>query len=45
MTRFHRPRQDEAGASRILKRARVLGLNWAKLTGSFAWDDRRIPTA
>uniref|UniRef100_UPI003F497A46 zinc finger domain-containing protein n=1 Tax=Amycolatopsis sp. CA-096443 TaxID=3239919 RepID=UPI003F497A46 len=44
VTRFHRPRQDAAGAQQILARAQVHGLSWAKGNGVFAWDDRRIST-
>ncbi|MGW4529105.1 zinc finger domain-containing protein [Amycolatopsis sp. NPDC004378] len=44
VTRFHRPRQDAAGARGILARVGIHGLSWAKGTGVFAWDDRRVPT-
>lgn len=42
VTRFHRPRQDAAGAPGILAPVGIHGLNWAKGTGRFVWDDRRV---
>lgn len=45
VTRFHRPRQDAAEVPQILAPIGVRGLSWAKGTGVFTWDDRRIPTA
>ncbi len=44
VTRFHRPRQDAADVPGILAPVGVHGLSWAKGTGSFAWDDRHVPT-
>lgn len=44
VTRFHRPRQDDAGVPSILGPVGIHGLSWAKGKGSFPWDDRRIPT-
>ena len=44
VTRFHRPRQDAAGAPGILAQVGIHGLSWAKGNGVFAWDDRRVPT-
>ncbi|MFD9092845.1 hypothetical protein [Streptomyces collinus] len=41
--RFHRPRQDAAGAPGILALVGINGLSWAKCTGRFMWDDRRVP--
>lgn len=43
VTRFHRPRQDVAGARGVLALVQVYGLSWAKCTGRFAWDSRRVP--
>lgn len=43
ITRFHRPRQDAAGARDVLAAVDIHGLSWAKGKGRFAWDDRRIP--
>ncbi|MFE5565982.1 hypothetical protein ACFQ68_13430 [Amycolatopsis japonica] len=46
VTRFHRPRQDAAGALKILARVGVRELSWAKAKGGrITWDDRRIPAA
>jgi hypothetical protein len=45
VTRFHRPRQDAAGAPKILARVGVRELSWAKAKGGgITWDDRRVPT-
>lgn len=43
VARFHRARQDAAGADSILRPIGVNGLSWAKGTGRFAWDGRRVP--
>ena len=45
VTRFHRPRQDAAGAPGILAPVGVYELSWAKGTGRFVWAERRAPTA
>lgn len=44
VTRFHRPRQDAAGAPKLLAPVGINGLSWAKGTGRFVWDDRRVPS-
>lgn len=41
VTRYHRPRQDAAGAPQVLARMAIRGLSWAKGTGAFRWDNRR----
>ncbi|MGW2038707.1 zinc finger domain-containing protein [Streptomyces virginiae] len=43
VTRFHRPRQDAAGAPEILRPVGINGLSWARGKGAFVWDGRRIP--
>ena len=43
VTRFHRPRQDMAGAPEILAAVGIFGLSWAKGTGRFAWDVHQVP--
>ncbi|MEV6957217.1 hypothetical protein [Streptomyces sp. NPDC051183] len=45
VTRFHRPRQDAAGVPSVLGPVGIHGLSWAKGTGRYRWDDRRIPAA
>ncbi|AJP02660.1 hypothetical protein TU94_15360 [Streptomyces cyaneogriseus subsp. noncyanogenus] len=42
VTRFHRPRQDAAGAPALLAPVGIHGLGWARGRGSFLWDDRRL---
>ncbi|WP_455567604.1 zinc finger domain-containing protein [Streptomyces anandii] len=44
VTRFHRPRQDAAGAPEILAPVGIYGLSWAKGTGRFTWEGRRVPS-
>ncbi|GAA3375552.1 hypothetical protein GCM10017750_13490 [Streptomyces racemochromogenes] len=43
VTRFHRPRQDAAGAPEILRPVGINGLSWARGKGTFVWDGRRVP--
>jgi len=43
VARFHRARQDAAGAGGILRPLGINGLSWAKSAGRFAWDSRPIP--
>lgn len=43
ITRYHRPRQDASGAAKILAKAGIHGLSWAKQKGTFAWKDHRVP--
>ncbi|MFE2128633.1 zinc finger domain-containing protein [Streptomyces amritsarensis] len=43
VTRFHRPRQDAAGAPEILRPVGINGLSWARAKGAFVWDGRRVP--
>ena len=45
VTRFHRPRQDAAGAPEILAPLGIYGLSWARGTGAFRWDNRRVSEA
>ncbi|MFD9339618.1 hypothetical protein ACFWBF_35345 [Streptomyces sp. NPDC060028] len=45
VTRFHRPRQDAAAVPSVLGPVGIHGLSWAKGTGAFTWDPRRIPAA
>ncbi|MEU3907934.1 hypothetical protein AB0F20_29690 [Streptomyces goshikiensis] len=45
VTRFHRPRQDAADLPGLLGPLGIHGLSWAKGTGWFVWDDRRVPSA
>ncbi|MFD8494946.1 hypothetical protein [Amycolatopsis sp. NPDC059657] len=45
VTRFHRPRQEAAGALKILAKVGIRELSWAKVrAGGIKWDDRRVPT-
>ncbi len=43
ITRFHRPRQEAAGALELLASVGIHGLSWAKGKGAFQWNGRRIP--
>ena len=42
VARFHKPRQDAAGAPAILAALGITGLSWAKQTGTHVWDERKI---
>jgi hypothetical protein len=45
ITRFHKPRQDAAGAPGLLAPVGIHGLSWAKGTGSHVWNGQVIQFA